>query len=180
MSQPESKTPRTDAATVNLDEVVVIDKSLRKVITKYVPANIAQELETELAAATARIAELEAEKALVNSHIAELESTVRTDNNVCPHGQLARSCEICERDAEIHKLKTQHAYEANGLRALLQNERDHMAAALLEIDRMKKLVAHRNGEIVMAGLKVAELEDEINRLREYCRPCDIEAAARSK
>jgi hypothetical protein len=45
-----------------------------------------------------------------------------------------------ERDAEIHKLKTQHAYEANGLRALLQNERDNMNAALLEIDRLKTVI----------------------------------------
>jgi hypothetical protein len=59
---------------------------------------------------------------------------------VCDHKQLARSCEICERDAEIHKLKTQHAYEANGLRALLQNERDNMNAALLEIDRLKTVI----------------------------------------
>jgi len=49
-----------------------------------------------------------------------------------------------------------------------------------EIDRLEHLVAHQNGNLVMAGLKVAELEDEITRLREYCRPCDIEAAERGK
>ena len=49
-----------------------------------------------------------------------------------------------------------------------------------ELDNAKKKIAHQNGTIVMAGLKVAELEDEITRLREYCRPCDIEAAERSK
>ena len=45
-----------------------------------------------------------------------------------------------------------------------------------ELDNEKKKIAHQNGTIVMAGLKVAELEDEITRLREYCRPCDVSAA----
>jgi len=88
-----------------------------------------------------------------------------------------------DEDREIdrlEKLVSENAADSLKWRTMFQNERDNMNAALLEIDRMKKLVAHRNGEIVMAGLKVAELEDEITRLREYCRPCDIEAAEKRK
>jgi len=88
-----------------------------------------------------------------------------------------------DEDREIdrlEKLVSENAADSLKWRTMFQNERDNMNAALLEIDRMKKLVAHRNGEIVMAGLKVAELEDEIKRLREYCRPCDIEAAEKRK
>ena len=112
-----------------------------------------------------------------------------------------------DEDREIdrlEKLVSENAADSLKWRTMFQNERDHMAAALLEIDRLKTIIsemtinqriqdsiiahvveraekaesklAHRNGQIVMAGLKVAELEDEITRLREYCRPCDVSAA----
>ena len=47
---------------------------------------------------------------------------------------------IAELEAEIHKLKTQHEYEAMGLRALLQNERDHYKALEQERDKYKAML----------------------------------------
>jgi hypothetical protein len=39
-----------------------------------------------------------------------------TKSSVCEHGHLARSCEICERDAEIVRLRAQVArLEADGI-----------------------------------------------------------------
>jgi len=114
-------------------------------------------------------------------------------SSVCPHGHLARSCEICELDAhaatllaqlaeaekriawgvterglledllmeknkkitELEKLVSENAADSLKWRTMFQNERDHMNAALLEIERLKS---------------------ENARLREYCRPCDLAAA----
>jgi hypothetical protein len=70
----------------------------------------------------------------------------------------------------------------------------HVSGMITQIKESQKKIAHRNGEIVMAGFKVAELEAEcaalrlkldkaetVNAsLREYCRLCDIEAAERGK
>jgi len=101
-----------------------------------------------------------------------------------------------DEDREIdrlEKLVSENAADSLKWRTLLQNERDNMNAALLEIDRLKTVIgemtinqqmqdsitaavmerteraeskiAHRNGQIVMAGMKVAELEAECAGLR---------------
>ena len=87
-----------------------------------------------------------------------------------------------EREIErLNSLVSENAADSLKWRNLFQNERDHMNAAQEEINRLTQnqrmqdsitaqvmeraekaeaQLAHRNGEIVMAGLKVAELEAE--------------------
>ena len=98
--------------------------------------------------------------------------------------QIVGTTGWAEQEREIERLNSlvsKNAADIMQWRNLFQNERDHMNAAQEEINRLTQnqrmqdsitaqvmeraekaeaQLAHRNGEIVMAGLKVAELEAE--------------------
>ena len=82
---------------------------------------------------------------------------------VCPHGSLARSCEVCERDAEIAALRAQLAEagrERDHVRApfdMLQTEVEDAVGALEDAN-----VRRNDDDEIASGIeKLAKDRDEL-------------------
>ena len=64
--------------------------------------------------------------------------------------------------------------------ATLKTAQDQAALWEAELAAANARIAELEAEKALVNAHIAELEAENKRLREYCRPCDIEAAKRNK
>jgi len=65
----------------------------------------------------------------------------------CPHGHLARSCELCERDVEIAELRAE-LDEALPVKAAHVEEIAELRAQLAEAEKRNRVVEAINAELV--------------------------------